>query len=245
MKKAAIVVAVLAVLIAGGVYWAYNSLDVIVKVALEHYGPDVTGVTLKVGEVKLSPRTGRGSLKGVEIGNPPGFTAPRAARLGEISVALDPATIRAPIVLVHEIVIDAPLITYERGKGGTNLDAIQKNIEAYVKRAEAASSAEGRESKADGKGVRHRFVVERLAIRGAKVTMTNPGLKGQGVTFDLPDIELRDIGKRQEGVTASEVANTVANALLGRIAQKVLTNIDLLRGGGVEGVVDALKGLLK
>ena len=33
--------------------------------------------------------------------------------------------------------------------------------------------------------------------------------------------------------------------LLGRIAQKVLTNIDLLRGGGVEGVVDALKGLLK
>jgi hypothetical protein len=72
------------------VYWAYNSLDVIVKYALEHYGPDVTGVSLKVGEVNCPPRDGRGSLKGVEIGNPPGFSAPRAARLGEISVALDP-----------------------------------------------------------------------------------------------------------------------------------------------------------
>jgi hypothetical protein len=244
MKKAVIVLAVLAVLIAGGVYWAYNSLDVIVKVALEHYGPDVTGVTVKVGEVRLSPRDGRGSVKGVEIGNPPGFSAPRAARLGEVSVALDPATIRAPVVLVHEIVIEAPLITYERTKGSTNLDAIQKNIEGYVKRAEAASSG-GRERTALEKTVHHKFVIERLAIRGAKVTMTTQGLKGQGVTFDLPDIELTDIGKRNDGVTASEVANVVANALLQRISQKVLTNIDLLRKGGVEGAVDALKGLFK
>ena len=244
MKKAAIVLAVLAVLIAGGVYWAYNSLDVIVKVALEHYGPDVTGVSVKVGEVKLSPRDGRGSLKGVEIGNPAGFSAPRAARLGEISVSLDPATIRAPVVLVHEIVIDAPAITYERGKGTTNLDTIQKNIESYVKRAEA-SSAGGKETTAEGKSVRHKFVIERLAIRGARVTMSTQGLKGQGLTFDLPDIELRDVGKRQGGVTASEAANVVANTLLSKIAQRVLTNIDLLRKGGVEGAVDAVKGLFK
>ena len=243
MKKALIVLAVLAVLIAGGVYWAYNSLDVIVKVALEHYGPDVTGVTVKVGEVKLSPRDGRGSLTNVEIGNPPGFSAPRAARLGGISVALDPATIRAPLVRVHEIVIDAPLITYERGKGTTNLDAIQKNIEGYVKRAEAAS-ADGKESTPEGKAVRHKFVIERLAIRGARVTMTTAGLKGQGVSFDLPDIELRDLGKR-DGVTASEAANIVANTLISKIGQKVLTNIDLLRKGGIEGAVDAIKGLLR
>ena len=244
MKKALIVLVVLAVVVAGGVYWAYNSLDVIVKMALEHYGPDVTGVPVKVGEVKLSMRDGRGRLKGVEIGNPPGFSSPRAARLGEISVALDPATIRAPVVRVHEIVIDAPLITYERGKGATNLDVIQKNIEGYVKRSEAASAG-GKESTPSGKAVQHKFVIERLAIRGAKVTMTNPALKGQGITFDLPDIEMRDIGKRRDGVTASEAANVVANALLSRIGQKVLTSIDLLRKGGVEGAVDAVKGLFR
>jgi hypothetical protein len=243
MKKALIVLAVLVLLIAGGVYWAYNSLDVIVKVALEHYGPDVTGVTVKVGDVTLSPRDGRGSLKNVDIGNPPGFSAARAARLGEISVAIDPATIRAPIVRVHEISIVAPLITYERGKGTTNLDTIQKSIDAYVKRAETASAG-GNETTPGGKSVRHKFAIERLSIRGAKVTMTTPGLKGQGITFDLPDIELRDLGKR-DGMTASEVANAVANALIGRISQRVLTNIDLLKKGGVEGAVDALKGLFK
>src|SRR5258705_10665723 len=97
MKKALIVLVVLAAIIAGGVYWAYNSLDVIVKVALEHYGPDVTGVTVKVGDVTLSPRDGRGSLKNDDIGNPPGFSAPRAGRLGEGTVSIDRAPIRSPV----------------------------------------------------------------------------------------------------------------------------------------------------
>jgi hypothetical protein len=82
-------------------------------------------------------------------------------------------------------------------------------------------------------------------IRGARVTMTNAALKGRGISFDLPDIDLRDVGKRQGGATASEIANLVAGVIQQRIAQKVVTNLDLLRRGGVEGAVDALKGLLK
>jgi hypothetical protein len=75
--------------------------------------------------------------------------------------------------------------------------------------------------------------------------MTTASLKGQGVTFDLPDIELRDIGKRQNGVTASQAASIVTNAIVSAIAQRVLSNIDLLRKGGVEGALDALKGLVR
>ena len=241
MKKALAAVAILILEVAAVAFWAYHSLDVIVKYALEHYAPDVAGVTVKVGEVRISPRDGRGSLTAVEIGNPPGFSAPRAARLGEISVAMNPVTASDPIVIIHDITIDAPLITYERGNKGTNLDAIQRNIEAYVKRS--AASSDGKT--AAGTGIRHRFVIERLAIRGAKVTMTNPALKGQGVTFDLPDIELRDLGKRQGGLTASEVANIVATTLIARIAQRLLTDVDLLRRGGVGGALDALKGLIR
>jgi hypothetical protein len=241
MKKALVILIVLLAIVAGGAFLAYHSLDVIVKVALEHYAPDIAGVSVKVGDVKISPRDGRGSVKGVEIGNPPGFSAPRAARLGEIAVAIDPDTATGPIVLIHDITIDAPLITYERGNQGTNLDVIQRNIDGYVKRAGGPSDGKT----PSGNTIRHRFIVERLAIRGAKVTMTNPRLKGQGVTFDLPDIELRDIGKRENGLTASEVVNIVASTLISRIAQKLLTNFDLLRKGGVEGAIDALKGLIR
>ncbi len=240
MKKALVVVAVLLALAAAAIFWAYHSLDVIVKMALEHYGPDVLGTSVKVGEVRLSAETGAGSVKALEIGTPRGFGAPRTARFGEVRLAVDPSTITDSVIVVREIAVEAPLITFERAKGGSNLDAIQKNIEAYV-----ASSGGASDAKPDGAKTVRRFIVERLTIRGAKVTMTNPALKGHGLTFDLPDIELRDLGKREKGLRASEVAKVVASTLVSRIAQKVLTNFDLLRKGGAEGAVDAIKGLLK
>ncbi|HEX4779921.1 MAG TPA: hypothetical protein VH301_04155 [Usitatibacter sp.] len=243
MRNALWALAILLVVVAGAAFWAYESLDVIVKLALEHYGPQVTGVSVEVGEVHLSPGDGRGSVRRLDIGSPAGFSSPRAARLGEISVWVDPATVREPVVVIHEIVIDSASIAYERSDKGTNLEAIQKRIDAYVRQAQASSGG-GDNRKPSGAEVRHRFVVEHLAIRNAKVTMTNPGLKGQGVTFDLPDIEMRDIGKRAGGSTASEIAQAVSGTVVSRIAQSLLTNLDLLRKGGVGGAIDALKGLV-
>jgi len=77
-------------------------------------------------------------------------------------------------------------------------------------------------------------VIGRITLRGARVTMTNPLLKGGGLTFGIPDVDLRDVGKRSGGVTAAQAAAIVTNALLARIAQSVLTNVDALRRGGVE-----------
>ena len=66
---------------------------------------------MNVSEVRISASDARGSLRGIEIGNPPGFSSPRAARFGEASVWIDPATIRSPVVLIHEIIVAEPVIT--------------------------------------------------------------------------------------------------------------------------------------
>jgi hypothetical protein len=239
VKKLVAVTAIIVAILAGAVFFAYERLDFIVKIALEHYGPGVTGVSVQVGEVEISPHDGRGRLRNLEIGNPPGFAASRAARFGDVVLEVDPATIRAQVVHVRAIGIEAPTIVYERGDKTTNLDTIARNIEAYVKRAGDAEGA------GQAPGGKRRYIVDRLLIRGAKVTMTTPSLRGQGVSFDLPDIELRDIGQRQGGLTASQLASLVTNTLIAKIAQRVLSNIDLLRKGGVEGAIDALKGLIR
>jgi hypothetical protein len=241
MRKALVIVVAILAVIAGGAYWAYHSVDLIVKYAVEHYAPEIAGVPVTVGEVRISARDGRGSVKDVEIGNPQGFGSARAAKLGEISVWLDPLTVTDPVVYIHELTIESPLIVYEKGDKGTNLEAIQKRIDGYVK---ANAPSDGAPSQG-GIPIRHKFIVAKLTIRGAKVTMTNPGLKGQGITFDLPAIELRDLGKRENGLTASQVANVVASTLISKIAQRLLTNLELLRQGGVEGAIDALKSLVR
>ena len=240
MKKTAAVVAVALAIVAGIAFVAYERLDWIVKIALEHYGPQVAGVAVKVDDVELSPASGKGRLRGLEIGNPPGFSASRAARFGDIVLDVDPATIRSDVVHVRSISVEASTIVYERADKATNLDAISRNIDAYVKRA-----GDGEEGPEGATSRKRRFLIDRLSIRSAKVTMTNPTLKGQGVTFDLPDIELRDVGRRGGGATASQVAAAVTNAIISRIAQRVLSNIDLLRQGGLEGAIDALKGLIR
>ncbi|HUQ29100.1 MAG TPA: hypothetical protein VM051_10920 [Usitatibacter sp.] len=240
MKKAVIVTAVVVAVLAGLAFFFYNRLDLVVKVALEYYGPDVTGVTVKVGDVEISPHDGRGRVRNLELGNPAGFSASRSVRLGDVIVEIEPATLRAPVVHIRAIGIEAPIIVYERGNKATNLETIARSMEAYAKRSidqETAASGAQR--------TKRRFVIDRLLIRGAKVTMTAPALRGQGATFDLPDFELHDIGKRQNGVTASEAASIVTNAVIARIAQRVLSNVDLLRKGGIEGALDALKGLVR
>jgi len=243
LKRALVALVVLVVIAAGAVWVAFNYLDVAVKWALEHYGPIVAGVPVKVREVQISPQNGRGAVRGLEIGNPSGFNAARAARFGEIRLAIDPATITAPVIVVHELTIEDASVTYEKSTDATNLEKIQRAIEDYVKRSNEGEGAGPKGSQP--REAKRRFIVERLTVKGAKVTMTNAALKGQGITFDLPDIALRDVGKRQGGLTASELAQVVTSTLAQRIAQKVLTNVDLLRKGGIEGAIDALKGLLR
>ena len=244
MRKALYALVALAVVAAAGAWLAYGSLGVIVAWALEHYGPDVTGTPVHVAEVKISPRDGQGRVRGLEIGNPPGFSAPRALRLATARVSLDPATLTADVVHVRELVLDGAEITYERGSKVTNLDVIQERIASYVKRLQATDEP-GRGTGDKPRSARRRFIVDRLVIQGVHVTMTSAALKGQGLGFDLPDLELADVGRRRGGLTGSELAEVVANALQQRIAQKLLTNLELLRRGGVEGAIDALKGLLK
>ena len=240
-RKASVAIAVALVAIAGLALLAYGSLGLVVKYALERYGPEVTGVSFKVGEVSLSPRDGRGTLRGIEIGNPDGYASPRAAHLGAIDVALDRATLLEPVVVLHELAVVAPLVTYERLGKTNNLEAIQGNIQRHIDASGGPSSARPAEAKAG----RRKFVIERLTIRGARVTMTGPALRGQGLTFDLPDVDLRDVGKSQGGMSASEIGHLVTGVILQKIAQKTLTSLELLRKGGLEGALDALKGLLK
>jgi hypothetical protein len=199
---------VLAALAVGGLCLAILYSDVAAKMAIEHFGPALTGTTVSVDSVQVSLRSGRGAIRGLELGSPPGFGSRRSARVGEIRFDVDPATVTSSVTVVHEIVVDAPVITYERGGKALNLDMVRERIEAYVKR---------------DLGFTHKFVVERLEIRGARVLMTNAALKGQGITFELPEIKVADVGKRQGGITASELAVMVVNLLQVRIAEKNLT----------------------
>ncbi len=223
MGRIVAAVAALAVvaLVAAGV-WLYLSLDHVVKRAIENYAPEILQATVELDEVKLSPADGSGTLRGLRIGNPKGFRAPHAATAGTIALAVDPTTVVKDVVLVRRIAVERPSITYEPGAKGSNFDVLQRNVERYV-------GAGG-----EAKGGR-RLIVESLTIRGARVTYAPQVGRGTAtISFDLPDIQLRDIGKGRGGVTPGELGKIIVDALAARIAE-VMARAAVRRG--LEGVL--------
>ena len=187
-------------------------------------------MTVKVKGVRLEPTEGKGAIQGLEIGNPKGFKAPRALMLGEMRLAIDFSTIASDVIRVKEIVLEAPAISYERGGGSDNMTVIQKHVEAEVAKLAGPKKA----GAAPGK----KFVIDNLYVRNAKVSY------GDTATLPLPDLHLRDIGKKSNGATAGEIVKNVWDALASSVtglASRAWSGVK----EGAKNVLEGARGLFK
>ena len=221
-----------AVLIAAGaLWWLYASRDALVKRAIEGLGPQVTGVSVTVKRVRLEPAEGRGTITGLEIGNPPGYKSPRALALGEMRLAIDYSTLTSGIVRIREIALQGPVVTYEPGAGGDNLTAIQKHIDAQV--AKYAGSGDGAQTSPGRK-----FIIDNIYVRDAKVQL------GDALGLPMPNVHLRDVGKRSNGASAGEVIKAVWGSVAGGA-----TGVASRTGGavkaGARSVIEGARSLFK
>jgi hypothetical protein len=232
----------------GGLWWLYASRDALVKRAIEHLGPEITGVSVSVNRVRLEPVDGKGSIAGLAVGNPAGYKAPRSVTLGEIRMALDVGTLTSNVVHLKELVIDAPELTYERGPGGDNFSAIQKHVDQQAGKAGGGGDKKEKTESSSGR----KFVIDNLIVRNAKVKFSDT------LTLSMPDLHLRDVGKKSNGATAGEVVKTVWDQLAGSAGNLASRAGDLLKEGakgavdsasgavkGAQGAVDSVRGLLK
>lgn len=259
-KKIAIGIGVLVVLIAVGLYVLLSNLDGLIKTALERYGSEATQAEVTVGAVDLSATSGTGSISQLTIGNPKGFSAPTAFSLGEVKIGADVSTLTNDTVLIKEIIIDAPQVTYEMGPSGSNLETLQKNVSAYAAKmgGGASSSAPSAPSSSApaGAGAEKKLIIESLVVRDGRVSASHAAVPGQSVNSDLPTIQLRDIGKAKGGATPAEVANEIIGAISREAAKAATADVNKLlqsldggalgdaAKGGAGGAAEQLRGIL-
>lgn len=250
MRKIALIgggaVALVVVLAVGVGVFLYSSLDSLVKKAIETVGTEVAGVPVSVSEVQIKLGEGKASIKGLSVGNPKGFTAPHAFRLGEIAIALDTGSVTGNPIVIKDISVASPEVTYETGAQGSNIDAIQRNIAA--KSGGGGKSEPAASSSSDGG---KKLVIDRLALTGGTLKMATP-IPGAQASAKLGDIVLTGIGRSQGGASSAQVAEQVLGALT-KGALKSVQNLGI--GNLVDGVAgkagsvvpggagDALKGV--
>lgn len=212
-----VLIALLAIVLAVVIFYLGN----VVKTAVETVGPTFTGGTVTLEHASVRPLRGHAMLKDLVVGNPEGFKTPSAIELGEFRVSLAPRSVLSSQILIHEVIIDGPVITLEMdGLKGNNLSAIQRNVE----KASPAAAPEGEPPPAEAPAAAEsakRVVIENLIIRNGKVRISSGAMLGSAITVPLPTIHLRDIGKEKETsiseavtLVLSEVVNTVLAAVL-------------------------------
>ena len=257
LKKIAIALVVLVVLIAGVTYYFLSNLDGYIKTAMEKYGSEATQAEVKVGGVKIGLKDGSGQITNLTIGNPKGFTTPQAFSLGEVKLVVDPATVTKDVITIKEVLIDKPQVTYEPNLGGSgNLETIQKNVSGYAAKMGGGGSA-GKPSTASSSGSKpeKKFIIERVTIQGGQVSIKGSALAqaNQNLYTELPAINLRDIGKARGGATPAEISNEIIGAISQQASRAAVSKLGGALGGALGGVTgggtgggaaDQLRGLL-
>ncbi|MGE5173270.1 MAG: hypothetical protein ACM3MD_05515 [Betaproteobacteria bacterium] len=213
-RKIIILTSVLALIVVAGLIFLWTNINWIVKSAIEHYGSQTTRTSVRVASVSIKLAQGKGTIEGLTVANPKGYTAAHVLSLGSISVRIVPSTVTSTPVVIDDIRISAPQIIYEMDSSGTaNVDVLKKNI---------ASSDSAPKRPADKKkpGKETRLRIKKLVIENGRVdaSVAVPGSRPQAIT--LKRIEMTDIGG-QAGATPEQVAKQVLSAIVSEVSREV------------------------
>jgi len=100
-RRIALLVAGLVILFAIAAFWLLvENLDGLVRHAIESSASAATGTPVHVGDVAISLKEGRGSITGLTIANPPGFSGKPLLTVETIDIRLDPAALTAVVPLI-------------------------------------------------------------------------------------------------------------------------------------------------
>jgi len=204
----------LIVVIAVVATWLY--LEPLVKGAVNKYGTQVAGTEVSLDGFKLRPLAGEVEIAGLNVANPDGYSAPSLLSLGKVFVKLNIKSLTSNTIVVEDITISEPKITYEMPDFSTsNVMQIQENI-AKNTASDTTVSQESVEEEAvsesqSGKNV----IIKKVLVEGGALSAITPLQKNEtALVLNMPAVELNGIGENNDKMTIKEAVATVFNKIL-------------------------------
>jgi uncharacterized protein involved in outer membrane biogenesis len=186
-----------------------------VRVAINTLGPRLTKTRVVLDGASISPITGSGTLTGLSVGNPPGWSGNDAFRFERIHVKVAPFSIFSDHILVKDLEIDAPVFNYETKIVSSNMGDLLKTIEDVSGRHD--DSAVGPVA-ANGKPMR--IEIRHLLLQGGRIRL---GTGDAAIIIPMPPVELHDLGTREGGAApaglARDVMRSVTESVVGATAK--------------------------
>ncbi len=211
-------------------------LGSIVRAGVNGYGPKVTQTKVALAGASISPFSGSGTLRGLVVGNPQGWSGTNLASLGRIHVAVQPKSLFGDHVVIDDIDVDAPEFDYETKFTSSNVGDLLANVERV------SGTSAGTTTARNGKPLR--IEVRHFRVRNGVVRL---GAASKALRIPLPPVELTDIGTGQGGVTSAQFATAVVRALTDDILHATTQAAQKAGAAAVQqqvqGATDKVKGL--
>jgi uncharacterized protein involved in outer membrane biogenesis len=229
------IIGLLAVILIAAIVIGAN-LDRIVKLSVETVAPTITQTPVTLDSAGISLLTGSASLKGLVVGNPPGYQSPSAISIDKAAISLSPGSLLSDKIVIRSIEIHAPEITFEGNPfGANNLGKILDNVNGTPDTNGPVRPGTNKPAK--------KLEVDDFLLAGAKVHVHLTGFVKKDLDLTLPDIHLTDLGKDNDGITVVELTKKVLQQVIHSTITAVGKEAGNLSGSSVNKIKSGLGGI--
>ena len=240
MKKLLIIGGVIVGLGLVGVLVMTIFLGNIVTAGVNNFAPKLTQTNVTLASATISPLSGSGTLSGLVVGNPKGWSDANLCSMGKIHVSVQPFSILGDHIVVNEITIEAPEFNYETKLVASNVADLMKNIGDLTgtKDTPQATTKSGKPIK---------FEVKKFRLENGWVRL---GVGPAAMRLPMPPIALDNLGTSEGGITPDQLVFAVMKSVTSSVVSAT-TGAALKIGGtagaaaaeGVKKTGEAIKGL--
>jgi uncharacterized protein involved in outer membrane biogenesis len=231
-------IALLVVLALAVYFGGHLFLGSIAKAGVNKFGPGITQTDVHLDGATISPLSGSGTLTGLTVRNPKGWSANDALSLGRVHIAVEPRSLLGDTIVINEVIVEQPKFLYETKLVASNIGDLLKNIEESLGIQQDPQAASEQTTK---------MMVKKLQIRDGTVIL---GLGANSMVLPMPPVNLTDIGVAEGGVTPAQVAAAVMRSVTTSVVA-ASTQAMIASGGtggaaaleGAKQIGDALKGV--
>ncbi|MEX2044685.1 MAG: hypothetical protein WD941_04975 [Opitutus sp.] len=241
MKKALLITITLLVVLVLAVYLGgHLFLGSITKAGVNKFGPGITQTTVHLDGANISPLSGAGTLTGLTVGNPKGWSENNALSLGRVYIDVAPLSLLGDHIVINEIIIDQAQFLYETKIVASNIGDLLKNIEQSL-----GAKDEKDPNAAPAEPIK--MVVKKLLIQDGRIAL---GVGGTAIALPMPPIILTDLGTAEGGITPGQLAAAVMRSVTSSIVAATRQAMSAVGGTsgaaaaeGVKQLGGAIKGL--
>ena len=240
MKKLLVVIGVILGLIVVSAVVLTFMLGAIVTKGVNTFGPKITGTPVTLDHATISPLSGSGTLSGLFVGNPEGWTSDKAFYMGQVHVSVAPLSVLGDHIVINEVLIDSPEFVYETKIISSTIKDLLNNIGKNTGGGSSGQPSDSTPTTKSGKPLK--FEIKSFRLQNAKVTL---GVGPTAITIPMPPIVMTDLGTKEGGITPDQAALKVMTNVLGNIVSAVADSALKIGGSAGATATDAASGAVK